>query len=285
MERSPSRINRDYNRSLARPVRWLHAAGAGAGKLLRPIWQWLNAPGRRWWAPPLLGAGVLFLIIFPFDGAISRWVMRLNPAGDFRRELEAGQQYGAIGSLVLAAAVIWLLNPARRRRLLDLACAAVLTGLAVALLKALVGRPRPKFGDPRHFLGPFGVYPLEARPGVRPIPELRHAWEVWGNISSDLWSFPSSHTAYAVVLSLFLVALYPRIRPLAVFMVLLVGICRVLFGAHYPTDVVAGAAVGLATAGPAVSGHWGVRAIDWSWVRFIDREARPAYGGGPVKSD
>ena len=246
--------------------------------VLGPVWRWLTAPNRPW-ALPLVVGTVLVVVLIPFDGAISRFATRLNPRGDLRRELETVQQYGAISSLLLTVAVIWLMDPARRRRLLDLGAAAALAGLTVALMKALVGRPRPRFDDPLYFLGPFGVYPLPAQAGVRSTPELHHAWEIFGNISGDLWSFPSSHTAYAVALSVFLSALYPRLRPLAVVLAVVVGVCRVLLGAHYPSDVVAGAAVGLAISGPAVRGLWGVRALDWFWIRFVDRGAVPANPG------
>ena len=54
---------------------------------------------------------------------------------------------------------------------------------------------------------------------------------------------PSSHTAHAVVLGVFLARLYPPLKPMAVTLVVLVGVSRVLLGAHYPSDVVVGGAV------------------------------------------
>jgi undecaprenyl-diphosphatase len=63
---------------------------------------------------------------------------------------------------------------------------------------------------------------------------------------------PSSHTAAAMALSLYLIYAYPRLRPLAVAMVLVVGFGRVATGAHYPTDLVVGAAVGYLVSAPIV---------------------------------
>jgi undecaprenyl-diphosphatase len=88
---------------------------------------------------------------------------------------------------------------------------------------------------------------------------------------------PSSHTAFAVVMSVFLAALYPRLKWFAAAMALLVGLLRVHFGGHWPSDVVVGAAIGYAIARACVRGMWGVRLLDWVWIRFVDRSAEPAW--------
>lgn len=200
--------------------------------------------GRGWlvWAGVLAGLG---LACIPFDGPISHAVTAFREnilGGDIRRELESLQQYGQGAVTLLVAWAIWLLDPPRRRRLLDWLLAVLIAAAVTLPMKMLIGRPRPKFDDPGYFCGPFGAYPLGHETGVR------HAWEVWAGISSDLWSMPSSHTVYAVVMSVFLATVYPRLRPLAVLMAILVAVSRVLFGAHYPSDVLVGAAVGLAVA-------------------------------------
>jgi membrane-associated phospholipid phosphatase len=201
----------------------------------------------------LAGAG---FVLIPFDGALSEAAGAFRQevlGGDLRRELEALQQYGQGAITLLVAWAIWLLDRARRRRLLDWAAGALLAAAVAYPAKMLVGRPRPKFGDPGVFLGPFGAYPIDAEVGVR------HAWEVWAGISSDLWSMPSTHTVFAVVMSVALASLYPALRPLAVVMAALVGVSRVIFGAHYPSDVLIGAAIGLGAAAPAMALRWGSR--------------------------
>lgn len=215
--------------------------------------------------------------LVPYDGAISRWAVSLirerRLGGDVVRELEALQQYGQGAVTILVVWSIWLLQPALRRRLLDWVFAIVLASLIGYPAKMLIGRPRPKFGDPEHFLGPFGVYPVSEETG------LRHAWEIGSGISSDLWSMPSSHTLFAVVMSSMLWVWYPRLRPVAVTMVVLVGVSRILFGAHYLTDVLVGGAMGALIAVPAARHHLGVRYVDWVWGRLVDRDATPALPG------
>lgn len=171
--------------------------------------------------------------------------------GDLRRELEAAQQYGQLLSSLLIALIIWLQDPARRRQLADWAAAFAVAGVTCWLLKALVGRPRPKFGDPAYFLGPFGEYPIDSKVGVR------HAWEFWSGISSDLWSMPSSHTVYACIMAVAVGRMYPRLAPLVAIIAGIVGFGRIATVAHYPTDVALGAALGAAIARLSMTRRWG----------------------------
>lgn len=241
MTTSAVRAARDYNRGLVAPIRWVHVALAGAAPVVARPWRWAADPGRRTWAQPLLLAVVSFVVLFPFDGPISRGAIWAGTrvGGDLRRQLLWLQEYGQFGAVVIVALVIWLLDAARRRRLLDWLAGIAAAALIVLPMKVLVGRPRPKFADPETILGPFGAYPLGPGRGVR------HAWELGSGISSDLWSMPSSHTAYAVVMSVFLAAVYPRLRWLVAILAVVVALCRVLFGAHWASDVAVGAAVGL----------------------------------------
>lgn len=230
--------------------------------------------GRR--TPLLLGL-LLILVLLPliilFDGSISHWAVHFQEQylfGDIVHEIRMLQQYGQGASVILLGWAIWLLQPTLRRRLLDWVLAVSIAAMAGFMMKILTGRPRPKFDDPHRFLGPFGVYPI---PGE---PQDRHAWEIGGGISSDLWSMPSNHTLFAVVMSSMLWVWYPRLRPLAVVMAVMVGLARIFFGAHYLSDVVVGAVLGSAIAVPIARRHLGVRLMDRIWVRLINRTAQPA---------
>lgn len=242
---------RDYNAGV--PV---VAAGAGVRQGSRR--------GRYVWAAALLLAPVSVALLLPIDQHVADWAMRVALGSELRQELEAWQQYGAIGSLLFTALLVWQMDPPRRVRLWDMAMAIGVVGAAVMVLKVLIGRARPGFvldtGAPGLFVPAWAQYPYPAG-GT----ELVHNWEA----GARLWSMPSSHTAYAAILSVFLAMLYPRFRWIGAGMVLLVGFCRVLFGAHYPSDVAAGALLATGIAIPVIRQQWGIRTRNTVWDYLV----------------
>lgn len=65
----------------------------------------------------------------------------------------------------------------------------------------------------------------------------------------DQFSFPSGHTLHAVAFTTIAIAYYPQLAfPLIPF-AFLVALSRMALGLHYPSDVLAGAAIGAAVAG------------------------------------
>jgi undecaprenyl-diphosphatase len=122
-----------------------------------------------------------------------------------------------------AAAAMASLGGWRGRR----AAAAGLTALVVAqlvsngLCKQLADRPRP----PREW---FPHDEVDDRP--------------------DSSSFPSGHTAAAVAFTAAVAPAWPAAGAACAVPAAMVALERVQSGAHYPSDVAAGAAIGLATA-------------------------------------
>ncbi len=253
MSPSSFRIARDYNRGLPAPARWVHGA-------LFP-YRWSLVPARRIWAAPLLFAVTGVLLLIWFDPALIKLSRMMPEGGDIKRELNVLQQYGAFSSIVITCVLMLLLD--RRSpvfkwgAVINLVAAILAMSLFVNILKMTIGRPRPRLDAPYTFLWPWGTHPLERGGEI----VHRHAWEIWGDISSDLWSMPSSHTAAAAVLSLFLYRMYPQLRVFTIVMVAIVGTARVLFGAHYPTDVVVGAAAGYVIAAVVLNLNPGPRLL------------------------
>ncbi|MBX3401928.1 MAG: phosphatase PAP2 family protein [Phycisphaeraceae bacterium] len=263
----------DYNRGLAWPVRAGHVIVAGLMDWIGPLWTWAVAPVRRRWTIPLLLALPVFWLVHPFDALIDQAARSLAARsffrGDIVREWSAWQQFGAAGSLLFTAAAVWLADRARARRLLDLLAASLVGLAAFSALKLGIGRPRPKFGDAETILWPWGAYPLGPGRGVK------HAWE--SGAGAELWSMPSSHTVFAVILAWFLARMYPRLAPLCIAAAAIVGLGRIVFSAHWASDVAVGALVGVAVARATIDGWWGVRGLDWLWRRVVNRQAEPAY--------
>lgn len=197
----------------------------------------------RVWAALLLGlaaAAVLAVFFARHDLAFSNAVQALPGAHDDYSFWWLINYYGEVPTwtLVGAAALAYLGSFASRRwgsslarfrphLLFLLYTAALGPGLLGQGLKALFDRPRP--GDSLGFLRVFLIGPADHDNG-----------------------FPSGHTAMAFVL-LALAFLIPRTRPRlralagAVFVLwgVAVGLARVVYGAHYPSDVLFGALVTL----------------------------------------
>jgi undecaprenyl-diphosphatase len=92
------------------------------------------------------------------------------------------------------------------------------------------------------------LYRLLKQGTLRPRPFEVHAHIAAGAIPLDRFSFPSGHTLHAVGFSLVAAAYYPELAPLLSAMTVLVAASRMVLGLHYPSDVLAGAAIGAAAA-------------------------------------
>lgn len=62
---------------------------------------------------------------------------------------------------------------------------------------------------------------------------------------SDKFSLPSGHTAAAFLMASLIAYFYPTLAILAYTWAATIGLSRVLLGVHYPSDIVAGATLGL----------------------------------------
>jgi undecaprenyl-diphosphatase len=83
---------------------------------------------------------------------------------------------------------------------------------------------------------------------VRERPYINRATITLGTAPLDVYSFPSGHTLHAVSFSVVALAYFPHLAALLIPFAALVAMSRVVLGLHYPTDVVAGALLGLGLA-------------------------------------
>ena len=79
---------------------------------------------------------------------------------------------------------------------------------------------------------------------VRERPYMTHAAIVCAGRPLDRFSFPSGHTLHAVSFTLIAATAFPLLALVLVPAALLIALSRVVLGLHYPTDVIAGAALG-----------------------------------------
>lgn len=105
-------------------------------------------------------------------------------------------------------------------------CSLVMSGVIVEILKIMLGRARPIFFD--EFGIVVGFFPWTAE-----------------------WAFnsmPSGHTALSFAGLVMLGMLMPRFKWLTWTLAILIAVSRVAIGAHWPTDVLLGAFIGMVSA-------------------------------------
>ena len=84
---------------------------------------------------------------------------------------------------------------------------------------------------------------------VRPRPFAVNTRVTQRTLTLDQFSFPSGHTQHAVGFTLVALHYHPHLAPLLIPFATLVALSRPILGLHYPSDVLAGAALGVLVAG------------------------------------
>jgi undecaprenyl-diphosphatase len=120
----------------------------------------------------------------------------------------------------------------------------------MALLPVLYGAAALPVAARMMLAGVIGVAvykTLKARTGrSRPFSVLREIGLIERPL--DAGSFPSGHTLHAMSFTVIATGAYPELAWLLVPFATLVALSRLVLGLHYPSDVLAGAAIGLAIA-------------------------------------
>ncbi|TWB31902.1 phosphatase PAP2 family protein [Nitrospirillum bahiense] len=181
----------------------------------------------------VLEAGLVLWIDRPFTGwaaDLPPWIRALS-----HHLTRAGDSLYSLVPLGLAAIALVTARAqaegAQRERLgrwlgavVFVFLAVALSGLAVDAVKAVVGRPRPVV-----FLTEGAIWPQPFHMGFR------------------YYSFPSGHADTLVALALSVGILWPRGRLGLLALALALATTRLWVGAHYPSDVLGGAATAVLT--------------------------------------
>jgi undecaprenyl-diphosphatase len=90
----------------------------------------------------------------------------------------------------------------------------------------------------------LGVYKLLKRKLVRERPYVLHAGIDCVVAPLDRYSFPSGHTLHAVLFTTVAIAWVPALAVVLIPLAACIALSRVVLGLHYPSDVLAGGALG-----------------------------------------
>jgi membrane-associated phospholipid phosphatase len=192
-----------------------------------------------------LVAALLALAVIPtlfLDLTVTRYFFELDRSGggELRKAISLFEAFGhgvGVGVIIIAVAVLDRQRFTAARRLIVCAFGA---GLVNLVAKLLVGRSRPQVFWATEF-------PETTRATFRGFAML-FTGEWADAFRHSLQSFPSGHSATAAGLAVGLTWLYPRGRYLFAALAALAMLQRIQCGAHFPSDTLAGAALGVTVA-------------------------------------
>ena len=172
------------------------------------------------WLFLTLAAASGFMMFLEMNGVPV--VLQLPFKGDIKRESQFLAQFGQAVATLIVMALIYSFEHNRLggRKAIAVLAAVFGTSIGCFIIKRLTGRVRPNRENAGKFLG----------------PSFKHAnWRE---------SFPSSHSACAIALSVALTILYPQAAIVFWTLGIITAVLRYLMDAHWPSDVLAGIALG-----------------------------------------
>jgi membrane-associated phospholipid phosphatase len=174
--------------------------------------------------PLLIGLAAACAVMMVLESRGVPTTLALTFKGDVKRESRWLAQYGQGVCTVVAALLVWQLDPPHRPFVVPLLIATFGVSLLATLVKRLVSRVRPGRPNAGKFLGP-----------------------TWKH-NNAVESFPSSHSASAVAMSTMLAIQYPQAAITFWALALGCAVLRYLLDAHWPSDVLGGIALGYGAA-------------------------------------
>ncbi|GGI23937.1 phosphatase PAP2 family protein [Bradyrhizobium guangdongense] len=202
-----------------------HSRRAAAARKLARHSLWLSAAGAALIIVLMLAFDRTEIQLMPARGTPALWPIRILT--DFGKDVNVLSVLGI--ALVIVALVTAGMHGTRRALLLGLGTRLQYLFLSVAvsvfvaeILKYLIGRGRPFVGGKAD---PFNFIPFEG--------------------TGAYTSLPSGHAVTACALAFAVAALWPRLRAVMFTYAIVILLTRLVLLAHHPSDVTAGALVGM----------------------------------------
>ncbi len=222
----PAQLLAVSGRALAQLVRTpSHSRRAEAARKLARHSLWLSAAGAALVIVLMVAFDQTEIQLMPARGTPALWPIRILT--DFGKDEYLLIALGA--ALVVLALVAAGLHGTRRALLLGLGTRVQFLFLSIAvsafaaeILKYIIGRGRPFVGGKAN---PFNFVPFEG--------------------TGAYASLPSGHAVAAFALAFAASALWPRLRVFMFTYAIVILLTRLVLLAHHPSDVVAGALIGM----------------------------------------
>lgn len=161
------------------------------------------------------------------------------------RHWEFFKQFGSAWAGVLFAIFIYFYDQSKRKYILVLVIASILSGAGYAVIKQTVGKLRPVTTN-----------------GVITYLPFPQGWNQESNLS-----FPSGHSTCAFTLATFLAIIYPHLGRFFYSIAAMCAVSRVIVHAHYFFDVYAG----------GLLGYFIVRLTFYFYNRYTNRNEEEPY--------
>ncbi len=176
------------------------------------------------------------ILVLPWDAVIAQWCRQEKLPRELRAIVRLAETFAHGYGIAAIIITLLFIDPLRRRDTIWTAVGTAFAGLMANVIKLNVARLRPHtietLPSQDWTIGWHGMFPW------------LQGWEGW--IDRSLQAFPSGHTATAAAFATCLGVTYPQARWWFAFLAGLAGLQRIDAGAHFPSDVLAGAAVGVA---------------------------------------
>jgi len=222
--------------------------------------RWQGTGFRAEWKPFLVAVAILVslgCLLYPLDMSLAVFLQKIGDLpGDVRRILALSELLAHGTGVAVILAIAWCLAPHQRLHLPRIAACAFVAGVVATSLKMIHARIRP----------------LTCPPEIDQVAATWKGW--WPSLNQDsipfdyaMQSFPSAHTATAVGFAVGLTWLYPRGKYVFYALATFAGLQRIVFLAHWPSDVVFGAAIGVLLGGcfvlPGTLGNYIFNRLEW----------------------
>ena len=206
---------------------------------------------RPFWQNIAIGIALLLFaaVLSRFDVAV---INAANPSewpGDLKRLVALSELFAHTFGIALIILGVWHLSPHRRRFIPRLIACAAFPSITAQLIKLCVARHRPTTYLDANLVPQW--------PESTDVTWIGAGSDVAMNVQYASQSFPSAHAAIVCGMAIGLTYVFPHGRKLFFGIALLSSLQRVIFFAHWPSDVAVGASLGFLIAGGLVQ-NWGI---------------------------